>query len=65
MIIDILNKIFLFFLVLSSLNVMRNTFFIVKSFIDGDRFQLNKFSLLVLGVSISYIIISFIGGVKI
>ena len=65
MVIDILNKVFLFLLILSSLNVIRSSFFLVRSFKDGDRFKLNKPSLLVLGMSISYIIITLIEGIKI
>jgi hypothetical protein len=65
MMIDILNKIFLFLLILSILNVIRNSFFLVRSFKDGDRFKLNKPSLLILGMSISYIILTLIEGIKI
>jgi hypothetical protein len=63
--IDILNKVFLFLLILSTLNVIRNTFFLVRSFKDGEKFKLGKPSLLILGMSISYIIITLIEGIKI
>ncbi len=65
MIIDILNKVFLFLLILSILNVIRNSFFLVRSFKDGDRFKLNKPSLLILGMSISYILLTLIDGINI
>ena len=65
MMVDILNKIFLFLLILSILNVIRNTFFLIRSYIDKERFKLGKPSLLILGMSISYIILTLIDGIKI
>lgn len=63
--IDILNKFFVFLLILSILNVIRNTFFLIRNFRAEERFVLNKSSLLYLGVSISYIILFLIEGIKI
>jgi hypothetical protein len=65
MMVDILNKVFLFLLILSILNVIRNTFFLLRSYIDKERFKLNKPSLLILGMSISYIILTLVDGIKI
>lgn len=62
---DILNKIFLFLLILSILNVVRTSFFLVRSYTAGDRFILNKVSLVVLGMSISYIVLTLIEGISI
>lgn len=62
---DILNKIFLFLLILSTLNVIRTSFFLVRSYIYEERFVLDKFSLLVLGMSISYIILTLIDGINV
>ena len=61
---DILNKIFLFLLILSILNVVRTSFFLVRSYVDGERFILNKLSLLVLGMSISYIVLTLIEAIN-
>ena len=63
--VDILNKVFLFLLILSILNVIRNTFFLIRSYVDKERFKLGKPSLLILGMSISYIILTLIDGIKI
>jgi len=64
MMIDILNKILLFLLFLSAVNIIRHSFFLLKSFKDGERFVLNKGSLIVLGMSISYILLIIIDGIK-
>ena len=65
MMVDILNKVFLFLLILSILNVIRNTFFLIRSYVDKERFKLGKPSLLILGMPISYIILTLIEGIKI
>jgi hypothetical protein len=62
--IDILNKVFVFLLILSILNVTRNCFFLIRNFKAEERFVLNKSSLLYLGLSISYIGLFIIEGVK-
>ena len=64
MMIDILNKILLFLLFLSAVNIIRHSFFLLKSFKDGKRFVLDKGSLIVLGMSISYILLIIIDGIK-
>jgi len=70
MMIDILNKILLFLLFLSAVNIIRHSFFLLKSFNllksfkDGERFVLDKRSLIVLGISISYILLIIIDGIK-
>ena len=65
MLIDILNKVFIFLLILSSLNVMRHGFFLIKNYKEDERFVLNNGKLFILGISISYILLSLITGVKI
>tara|TARA_R110000824_G_scaffold115989_3_gene267221 strand:+ start:41 stop:238 length:198 start_codon:yes stop_codon:yes gene_type:complete len=64
MMIDILNKILLFLLFLSGVNIIRHSFFLLKSFKDGKRFVLDKGSLIVLGMSISYMLLIIIDGIK-
>lgn len=63
--VDILNKFFVFLLILSILNVVRNTFFLIRNFRAEERFVLSKSSLLYLGMSISYIVLFLVEGVKI
>ncbi len=65
MLIDILNKFFVFLLILSILNVIRNSFFLIRNFRAEERFVLNKSSLLYLGMSISYIVLFLFEGIKI
>ena len=65
MLIDIIDKLLLFLFLLSSLNVIRNSFFLIKNIVDKERFMLNKSSLIVLGMSIAYILLVLIDGIKI
>lgn len=65
MLIDILNKFFVFLLILSILNVIRNSFFLIRNFRAEERFVLNKSSLLYLGMSISYVALFLFEGIKI
>ena len=64
MMIDILNKLFLFLFFLAILNVVRNGFFLIRSVKQEERFSLDKNRLLFLGISISYILLMIIDGVK-
>lgn len=63
--VDILNKFFVFLLILSILNVIRNSFFLIRNFRAEERFVLTKGSLLYLGMSISYIVLFLFEGIKI
>lgn len=65
MMIDILNKVLLFLFFLSILNVIRHGFFLIRNFIDKERFMLEGRTLLFLGMSIAYIFLILIDGVKI
>jgi hypothetical protein len=62
--IDILNKVLFFLLILSILNIIRNGFFLLRSFTEEEKFLLDKRSLLFLGVSISYVVLTIIDGIK-
>jgi len=64
MIVDISNKVFVFLFILSMLNVIRNCFFIVRSYRDKQRFTLSRVPLITLGVSIAYIITVIIEGIN-
>jgi len=57
---DILNNIYLFLFVLSTLNIVRNTFFLMRNVRTEERFIMEKLALLVLGISISYFITTII-----
>jgi hypothetical protein len=65
MVIDIVNKILIFVLCLSSLNVTRHLFFLVRSIVNKDRFILEKRSLLFLAMSIAYILMAILSGITI
>jgi hypothetical protein len=60
MVIDIFNKVLMFLFCLSILNVIRHAFFLVRNIISKERFVMEKKSLLFLGMSIAYILMSFI-----
>lgn len=64
MVIDILNKLFLFLFLLSSLNIIRNGFFLIRTIVDKERFTLEKRSLTILGMSIAYVLLILIDGVN-
>ena len=60
---DILNRVILLLFILSSLNILRHSFFLLRSFRSEERFVLEKNPLLYLGVSISYFLMSIINGI--
>lgn len=60
MVIDIFNKVLVFLFCLSILNVIRHAFFLVRNIINKERFVMEKRQLLFLGMSIAYILTSFI-----
>lgn len=60
MVIDIFNKVLVFLFCLSILNVIRHAFFLVRNIINKERFVMEKKQLLFLGMSIAYILMSFI-----
>mgnify|MGYP003663217244 FL=1 len=62
--IDIFNKLFLFFFLLSALNIIRNVFFLVRTIVDKERFILEKGPLTILGISIAYVLLVLIDGVN-
>ena len=70
MLIEILNKVFYIILFLSALNVSRNAFFLIGSFVKSDtdnpqKFRLSKTELLFLGLSIAYILTCIVTGINI
>ena len=66
MIIDMLiNKVLFILLFLSILNVIRNSFFLIASVRSGEKFVMNNRSLILLGLSISYILMTIFNGTTI
>lgn len=66
MIIDMLiNKVLFILLFLSILNVIRNSFFLIASVRSGEKFIMNNRSLILLGLSISYILMTIFNGTTI
>jgi hypothetical protein len=66
MIIDMLiNKVLFILLFLSILNVVRNSFFLIASVKSGEKFIMNNRSLIMLGLSISYILMTIFNGTTI
>ena len=64
MVIEILNKIFFFLLILSGLNVLRIGYFFVQHWLDKEKFKLEKKTLFLLGLSIAYILLCIISGIN-
>ena len=69
-VIGILNIILTTLFVLSTLNVFRHSYFLIKSFVqtktdESERFRLDPTALKLLGISIAYIIASLFIGIGI
>jgi len=63
---DIINKILILLFLLSSLNVIRQGYFVIQALaINKERYTLNKRELLVLGLSIAFILTGIFTGVTI
>ena len=60
MVIDIFNKVLVFLFCLSILNVIRHTFFLITKVVRKERFVIDRKPLLFLGMSIAFILMSFI-----
>ena len=60
MVIEIFNKVLVFLFCLSILNVIRHTFFLITKVVRKERFVIYKKPLLFLGMSIAFILMSFI-----
>lgn len=58
--VDIVNNVYLFFFIFSILIVTRNIFFLLRSIKLEEKFIIDRTSLIVLGVAISYFITSVI-----
>jgi hypothetical protein len=65
MAIDIVNKILIFIFFMSGLTVVRNIFFLSRSVYNKERFVLDNKSLLFLGISIAFILMSIFNGLTI
>jgi len=70
MYIDLLNKILLIMLFMSSLNVFRHGYYFVQAWLTSSednpqKYRMNNSSLWVLGISIAYILTSIFTGVYI
>lgn len=70
MLIDILNKILLVVLIMSSLNVFRHGYYFVQAWLasseeNPQKYRVSQTSLWILSMSIAYIITSIITGVNI
>lgn len=63
MIIEIINKLLLFLLFLSSLNIIRVSYFFIQKWVDNEKFRLTDKSLFLLGISISYVLLCIFNGI--
>ena len=61
----LINKVLFILLFLSILNVIRNSFFLIASVRSGEKFIMNNRSLILLGLSISYILMTIFNGTTI
>jgi len=57
---DIVNNVYLLLFVFSTLVIVRNVFFLIRSIRLQEKFKIEKTSLITLGLSISYFITSII-----
>lgn len=65
--IEFLNNVLVLLYVLSILNCVRHIFFFIQTYYaeESKKYILNKYSILFLGLSISYIVTGIINGIKI
>ncbi len=61
--VDILNKVLFVLFFLSTTNVIRNLFFLIRSIRSSERFVMGKKSLFLFGMSISYILMTIFTGI--
>jgi hypothetical protein len=61
---DIVNDIYTLLFVLSTLVIIRNLFFLIRSLRMEEKFKIERSSLVILGLSISYFITSIINVLK-
>ena len=69
MLINLINKFLIFLFVLASLNTTRHLYYFIQSIVKSNeeqlfKYKLNRESLIILGVSISYILTIVIRGFK-
>tara|TARA_R110002110_G_scaffold408780_2_gene630635 strand:- start:4713 stop:4910 length:198 start_codon:yes stop_codon:yes gene_type:complete len=62
--IELVNKALLFLLYFAILNIIRNSFFLIRTFREEERFVLNKTQLISLGLSIAYVLMSLTSNIK-
>jgi hypothetical protein len=62
---DIFNKILVLFFIFSTLNIIRHSFFLLRSFNNDEKFVLGNTKLFLLGISLSYFLMSIITGITI
>ena len=58
------HLILLLLFILSSLNVIRHTYFVIQRMIIKEKYMITNKSLFLVGISISYIITMIISGLK-
>jgi hypothetical protein len=58
--VDIVNKVYLLLFVFSTLVMVRNSFFLIRSIRLQEKFKIEKTALITIGLSISYFITSII-----
>jgi hypothetical protein len=70
MLLDTLNKILVLLFILSLLNIFRHSYYFVQTWVTSTeekpiKYKINDKSLFLLGVSISYVLMTFFTGFKI
>ena len=58
--IDIVNKVYLLLFIFSTLIIVRNVFFLIRSIRLQEKFNIGKVPLITLGLAISYFMTSII-----
>lgn len=65
MVVEILNKVLFFVLMLASLYSIRTAYYLAQSWIQHERYTMTSRNLFYLGISIAYILMCFITGIKV
>lgn len=59
----LLNKILIMVFILSLMNIIRNVYFLIKSWRQAEKFQSTTTQILTFGLSLSYVIMSLFDGI--
>lgn len=69
MLIEFINKILIILFILSNLSILRHFYYLLQAYITStpeqpNKYRINKYSLLFLGLSVAYVLSTLFTGIK-